>query len=79
MWWPASQAYALDAIAGATEMSEIDENMWFVLCNISMNPTKSDILKRWIYYKDTDGNYQRELLGQMKITVEMMPLPEPPK
>ena len=60
------------------DLSDQDK-VWFGLCNISMNPDKSDILKRWKYYKDADGNYQRELLGQMKITVEMMPLTEPPK
>lgn len=54
-------------------------SMWFSLCNISMNPDKSDIVKRWKYYRDADGNLKRELLGQMKITVEMIPLPEPPK
>lgn len=59
-------------------MTDIDEQMWFTLCNISLNPDKSDILKRWKYYKDSDGNHQRELLGQMKITVEILPLPEPP-
>jgi len=57
----------------------IDDNMWLILCNISMNPEKSDILQRWKYYKDAEGNYQRELLGQMKITIEILPLPEPPK
>jgi len=63
---------------GAAEMT-IDDNMWFILCNISMNPEKSDILQRWKYYKDAEGNHQRELLGQMKITIEILPLPEPPK
>jgi hypothetical protein len=57
----------------------VDDNMWFILCNISMNPEKSEILQKWKYYKDGEGNYQRELLGQMKITVEILPLPEPPK
>jgi len=59
-------------------MKNIDDQMWFTLCNISMNPDKSDILKIWKYYKNSNGNHQRELLGQMKITVEIIKLPKPP-
>ena len=59
-------------------MKNIDDQMWFTLCNISMNPDKSDILKIWKYYKNSNNNHQRELLGQMKITVEIIKLPKPP-
>jgi hypothetical protein len=66
----------VDGITGIAKMMHIHEQMWFALCNISMIPDKSDILKRWKYYKDSEGNHQRELLGQIKVTVEMIPLPK---
>jgi len=50
------------------------ERLWFTLCNISMNPDKSEILKRWKYDVDAQGNMVKTLLGHMKITVEMLPL-----
>ena len=57
-------------------MTGIDDTMWLSLCNISLNPDKSDILKRWKYDKDKNGNWTWEIIGQMKITVEILPLPE---
>jgi hypothetical protein len=50
------------------------DHLWFSLCNISLNIDKSEILERWKYDVDAQGNMIKTLLGHMKITVEMLPL-----
>lgn len=44
-----------------------------------MKKNEKQILNRWKYYKDSDGNYHRELLGRMEVTVGVPSLPDKTK
>jgi hypothetical protein len=63
----------LDANDGVAGMTGIDDTMWLSLCNISLNPNKSDILTRW-KYECKNGFWTREIISQTKVTVEVFPL-----